>query len=107
MRSPRLLSGRIGATAFIAKELLKEFQKMSATNGSYVAKRNEIRAPLSQHIKASEGRDMPALEEAFENARGCIGVYGQCCLGFSWSDGFAELVDEVKEALRTSTLQHR
>ena len=45
------------------KELLKEFQNMSATDPKYVSKLKEIWASLSKHMKEEETRDLPALEK--------------------------------------------
>jgi hypothetical protein len=46
------------------KELLKEFQNMKPENGGYIQKLKELWAPLSEHIKEEEERDLPALEKA-------------------------------------------
>ncbi|KAL6703598.1 hypothetical protein ACN47E_009458 [Coniothyrium glycines] len=46
------------------KELLKEFQKMRATDSVYVPKLNEIWAALAEHIQEEERDDLPALEKA-------------------------------------------
>jgi hypothetical protein len=44
--------------------LLKKFQNMHPKDADYVAKLKELWAPLSQHIKEEEERDLPALETA-------------------------------------------
>lgn len=44
--------------------MLKKFQNMKAKDPDYIAKLNEIWAPLSKHMKEEEEKDMPALEEA-------------------------------------------
>ena len=46
------------------KELLKEFQNMSATEPGYVAKLKEIWAPLAAHMEEEEKHDLPMLESA-------------------------------------------
>ncbi|KAI9170872.1 hemerythrin-like protein [Paramyrothecium foliicola] len=46
------------------KELLKEFQNLKPEDGNYVQKLKELWAPLSEHIKEEEERDLPALEKA-------------------------------------------
>ncbi|KAF4448091.1 HHE domain-containing [Fusarium albosuccineum] len=48
----------------MVKELLKTFQGMKAHDPNYVPKLKEIWALLSQHIKAEEEQDLPALEKA-------------------------------------------
>lgn len=46
------------------KELLKEFQNMSAIDSGYVAKLEEIWGPLREHMVTEEENDLPALERA-------------------------------------------
>ncbi|KPM41643.1 hypothetical protein AK830_g4888 [Neonectria ditissima] len=52
------------------KELLKEFQGMSSSDPNYITKLSELWAPLSEHIKEEETRDLPALEAKLQSAQG-------------------------------------
>lgn len=56
---------------FQIKELLKEFQNMSAEQGAdYVRKLKELWSILSKHIKDEEEHDLPALEAALKSVAG-------------------------------------
>ncbi|KAH7081432.1 hypothetical protein BKA63DRAFT_530473 [Paraphoma chrysanthemicola] len=50
------------------KELLKEFQNMSAADSTFVPKLKEIWSILEHHIEEEESRDLPALEEALSSS---------------------------------------
>jgi len=50
------------------KELLKEFQNMSATNTDYVTTLKELWSVLGQHIEEEERDDLPALEKSLGTA---------------------------------------
>ncbi|KAF2123365.1 HHE domain-containing protein [Dothidotthia symphoricarpi CBS 119687] len=50
------------------KELLKEFQNMSATDTAYVPHLKELWSFLGQHIKEEEKDDLPALERALSSS---------------------------------------
>ena len=50
------------------KELLKEFQNMSAADSTYVPKLKELWAILEHHIKEEESEDLPALEKALSSS---------------------------------------
>ncbi|KAF7561543.1 hypothetical protein G7046_g2599 [Stylonectria norvegica] len=52
------------------KELLKEFQNMKPNDANFVPKIKEIWDLLSEHIETEEGRDLPALEAALQEATG-------------------------------------
>jgi hypothetical protein len=49
------------------KELLKEFQNMSAGDSAYVPKLKEIWGILEHHIETEESEDLPALEKALSS----------------------------------------
>jgi hypothetical protein len=50
------------------KELLKEFQNMSAADSAYVPKLKEIWSVLEHHIEEEETGDLPALEKALSSS---------------------------------------
>ncbi|KAG6323090.1 hypothetical protein E4U44_002899 [Claviceps purpurea] len=52
------------------KEMLKEFQQLSASDSRYVPQLKKIWTPLSAHIKQEEERDLPALEKRLESSAG-------------------------------------
>lgn len=58
----------MSANASQVKELLKEFQNMSATDTQYVPKLKELWKFLSEHIKEEEKDDLPALENALSSS---------------------------------------
>ncbi|GAO14076.1 uncharacterized protein UV8b_06475 [Ustilaginoidea virens] len=52
------------------KELLKQFQQMSASDPNYVPQLKKLWGPLSQHMKEEEERDLPALEQRLQAEHG-------------------------------------
>ncbi|KAL7816014.1 hypothetical protein V8C44DRAFT_323705 [Trichoderma aethiopicum] len=54
----------------VVKELLKSFQNMKPSDPDYVTKLKELWAPLSEHIKEEEERDLPTLEQKLQEVEG-------------------------------------
>jgi len=52
------------------KEMLKVFQGMKSTDPDYITKLRELWAPLSEHIKEEESKDLPTLEAKLRSAEG-------------------------------------
>ncbi|EFY95298.1 hemerythrin-like domain protein [Metarhizium robertsii] len=50
------------------KQMLKEFQEMSASDSGYVSQLKKIWGSLSDHIKEEEERDLPALESKLKSS---------------------------------------
>ncbi|PGH10209.1 hypothetical protein AJ79_05462 [Helicocarpus griseus UAMH5409] len=50
-----------------AKEQLQEFQSMKPTDANFEPTINSLMSHLSEHIKAEEADDLPALENALSN----------------------------------------
>jgi hypothetical protein len=50
--------------------MLKTFQNLKPSDPDYVSKLKELWAPLSEHIKEEEERDLPTLEQKLQEVEG-------------------------------------